>query len=69
MPILDYKYNGTGCFEPEDDTASFGDNMENHWDYFAKNHIVRGENDKKTILYEDRDKRRGLISGKDHYPL
>lgn len=43
-------------FEPDDDTKTFGENMENHWDIFVKNHIARDESGKETILYEDRTK-------------
>lgn len=67
MAVLDYKYidvvREDWGLDPEDNTAVFGEDMENRWRHFIKNHIVKDNEGKETILYADKDKNFRLIPG------
>lgn len=65
MSVLDYKYvdvvRDYWGLDPEDNTALFGEDMENRWNNFIKNHVVKDNEGKDTIVYEDKDKNYRLI--------
>lgn len=67
MAVLDYKYidivREDWGLDPEDNTATFGEDMDNRWKHFIKDHIVKDNEGKDTILYEDKDKNFRLIPG------
>lgn len=67
MAILDYKYidivREDWGLDPEDNTAMFGEDMENRWTHFIKNHVVKDNEGKDSIIYEDKDKNFRLIPG------
>lgn len=68
LAILEYKFidvvRDDWGLDPNDDSATFGDDMDTRWDHFIQNHIVRDDEGNPTILYEDRDKRYRLIPDK-----
>lgn len=70
LQVLDAKYidivREDWGLDPNDETATFGDDFENRWDHFIKNHRVLDENEQPTILYKDKDEKLRLIPGK--YP-
>lgn len=57
MTMLEYKFvdmvREDHGLDPNDNTATFGENMEDRWDNFFKSHIVMDEKGDDTILYED----------------
>lgn len=67
MAILDYKFidivREDWGLDPEDNTAMFGEDMENRWTHFIKNHIVKDNEGKESIIYEDKDNNFRLIPG------
>lgn len=65
MKFIDVVRDDWGL-DPEDATATFGDDLETRWDYFLRKHIIRNEKGEETILYQDRDEKYRLIPGK--YP-
>lgn len=70
MAILDYKFidvvRDDWGFDPNDESASFGEEMETRWESFVKNHVVKMENGEDSILYEDKEGNYRLIPNK--YP-
>lgn len=50
-------------FDREDESATFGEDIDNRWMHFVKNHIVKDEQGNDTILYSDKNKNYRLING------
>lgn len=70
LAILDMKFidivREDWGLDPEDPTATFGDDLDKRWDHFIREHIVKDEKGEPTILYKDKDGNYRLIPGK--YP-
>lgn len=68
LQILDMKYidivRQDWGLDPEDETATFGDDLDKRWDHFIRKHVVEDEKGKPTILYRDKDENLRLIPGK-----
>lgn len=67
MMILDTKFidviRDNWGLDPNDETATFGDDLDSRWDHFIRNHVVTNKG-KDTILYRDKDGAFRLIPGK-----
>ena len=48
-------------FERDDNSATFGEDVDCRWEHFVKNHIVKDEKGNDTILYADKDGKYRLI--------
>lgn len=50
-------------FDREDNSATFGEDIDNRWLHFVKNHIVKDDEGNETILYTDKNNNFRLING------
>ena len=48
-------------FARDDNSATFGEDVDHRWEHFVKNHVVKDEKGKDTILYADKDGKYRLI--------
>ena len=70
MQILEMKFidvvREDWGLDPNDDTATFGEDLDKRWDHFIREHVVKDDKGNPTILYRDKDGNFRLIPGK--YP-
>lgn len=70
MQILEMKYidvvREDWGLDPDDDTATFGEDLDKRWEHFIREHVVKDDQGNPTILYRDKDGNFRLIPGK--YP-
>ena len=48
-------------FARDDNSATFGEDVDHRWEHFVKNHLVKDEKGNGTILYADKDGKYRLI--------
>ena len=70
MQILEMKFidvvREDWGLDPDDNTATFGEDLDKRWDHFIREHVVKDDKGNPTILYRDKDGNFRLIPGK--YP-
>lgn len=68
LATLEYKFidvvRDEWGLEPDDESATFGNDMDTRWEHFIMNHLVFDEDGNPTILYTDKDGNFRLIPGK-----